>query len=655
MERNGTRAINAYAARILISALTRSLAIVCVSLLIFQSQAYCQQSAPAVATGPSFGQELLRGGPPGPLLGSPQTPWLQNLHISGLYQNTSGMFVNPYQLRMNNMGTAPPHGATIFTPINPCGDPTHDCAPRNYLATERNLLQTDINFAPDTNDRIFLRFWGVYEPSYGFDQNSHSNDAFALNRVGNRGTASAAADYWNTLEFHEAWWKTSHGPLTVYAGRQIVTWGESLAFRVADVVNPEDLSWNIGFANLEQDRMPLWMLHPILNLPDAGPFSNDFLEFIWVPGYQPAQNNWIYTDNPSLEYAGTYATAGAVNRLPVFGSRFDSQTTLPCGGLGLASQQAFASPGVKNKDRFLDPVALGGDYPQCPVTSNFLNPASVIDWRLPGDGLNASEVGLRLHGLIANQYEVTALYWHGHQYSPALMLRPGPRISTANSIYGIHTPPPLIGAPTDQLVGIFPDLNDLGLTGNSPLVLPGQWSQTLPFVVRGEAVWQDRTPFATRALNTPSGVQYSSTVSTLMALDLDSAYAPWLTQTGTLGMHVEWNNYTVLNPSRFMEMGPLQYQQLRHNEENFIFAVDTSWYWNVVHPNWVMAYNPDGNTMILLPSVTFTPPWTANYFATLRYVNIIGSNISDGVPGLPAFLKGHQLVVGQFQYNFDVL
>ena len=78
------------------------------------------------------------------------------------------------------------------------------------------------------------------------------------------------SDYYNQYNVRDAYWKNVKGPLTLFMGRQIVTWGESLAFRVGDVINPQDFTWNFGFSNLEQSRLPLWMVHPIFNLPELG-------------------------------------------------------------------------------------------------------------------------------------------------------------------------------------------------------------------------------------------------------------------------------------------------------------------------------------------------------------------------------------------------
>jgi len=44
------------------------------------------------------------------------------------------------------------------------------------------------------------------------------------------------------------------GPTDYLRWHQIVGVGQSLAFRVGDIVNPADTCWAFGFANLEQSR-----------------------------------------------------------------------------------------------------------------------------------------------------------------------------------------------------------------------------------------------------------------------------------------------------------------------------------------------------------------------------------------------------------------
>ena len=46
-------------------------------------------------------------------------------------------------------------------------------------------------------------------------------------------------EFYNQYTVRDAWWQNKWGPLTTYVGNQIVVWGQSLAFRVGDVVNPD--------------------------------------------------------------------------------------------------------------------------------------------------------------------------------------------------------------------------------------------------------------------------------------------------------------------------------------------------------------------------------------------------------------------------------
>lgn len=611
-------------------------AVIAVAFLGLTPEAYCQQSSGG--GGQSLWETIYKGGPAGAWIPHPENPWLQGLRITGLLQNTSGIWVNPHGVQT---GAAPFYAGRSYT---------------NELATERNFLQVDTNYDLDGRNHFFFRFWGVYEPSYPDESDFRSVAAQALNKGGNKVgcfppgipgligfthcTASSAADFYNRAELRELWWRLSLGPLRIFTGRQIVTWGESLAFRIADVVNPQDLSWNFGFANLEQSRIPQWMLHPILELPEYGPFTQNFLEGIWEPPIQFNFANFLFNDTPDRRYRGANANGASVNVLAPFGGRFDVQTQAPFGG-----EFGFPSPSTDRHGPFGPGTAPGtgfAAYPQASFFSLFLPPDVISNWNFPTTQLRFSQEGIRIHTLINQLVEATVLYWHGHQYFPSSRLQ-----TIAPAFDG--DPRPIM-----RLVNFFPELNDIGFTANLPLNIPGQIGSMLPFVVRTEGVWQDRTPFATRDPTNLNGLKYSSTINTLVALDADQIYAPWLTSTGgSLTMNVEWNNFTILSPSKFLEQGPFNFQQSRHNEESFIFAASTSWWWQSIAPQWVMVFNPDGNTFLLFPNIALVPPWTSQYFMKLQYIGVISDNIQDGASG--GILKGKNFILAQFQWNFNLL
>src|SRR5690348_14112756 len=225
---------------------------------------------------------------------SSETGWLSRFHVTGYLSEQFGFWQNPSALRS-------------FT------------AARNNLAVARTTLQVDENFQLDENNSFFMREWFTYDPPYSW--NSSNNHQYSraqscvftspspvvpgiCDKIVPGGGASVGPhsyghftnDALNQYDVRDAWWQNKWGPLTTFVGNQIVVWGQSLSFRVGDIVNPNDTAWAFGFANLEQSRKPQWMVHPILNLPDFGPLSTNFLELVLSPGWDPQWWECDYAD-----------------------------------------------------------------------------------------------------------------------------------------------------------------------------------------------------------------------------------------------------------------------------------------------------------------------------------------------------------------------
>ena len=525
-----------------------------------------------------------------PLFDVSGNEWLHGLSITGFYSNTTGMWANSSNLRgLQNLNRS--EGFNVSDS-------------KNSLAVERNWLQLDFNYKLDASNQFFLRWWGVYEPPYDYE------------------THNGLDEMYNQYTVRDAWWKNKTGPLTLFLGRQIVIWGESVAFRIGDVVNPQDFEWNFGFANLEQSRLPLFMVHPVLSLPNAGPFGSNFLEAIWVPPFQP-----IYTNGPQdfpgvSDFAGQMNMGGSVSLFaPEIGGRFSSY------------YGPQLSPGIGPV-----PCPIGGNgcRPDWPQLTNASAGLTFDNFALPDNNLGGSEAGFRLHTVVENT-EMAALFWHGHQYLPTFYM------------YGNPTP----GAAFAQnFQARFPQLNDIGLTANRPIYLPGRTLSNLPLVLRTEGVWQDRTPFQSQDRRNLSAVQYSSTINTLVALDVDSWYAQWISHTGALTANLEWNNYTIMSPSKTM-VYTFTPEQWRHNEENILLNLTDNWYWGAFVPDLVGIYNPDGNTFLVFPNILIVPPWTSKYSLLLEYIGIMSNDpLSEYAGGI---FKGKSMFLMQFQYNFSLV
>lgn len=528
-----------------------------------------------------------------PLIPPEQVPdYLGGLSVTGFLANTTGMWANSENLR--GLQTL---NQSIGVPVS---------SSKNSLATERNWMQLDINEKLDSDNQFFIRWWGVYEPPYDYEANAGFGDLY------------------NQYTVRDAWWKHKWGPLTLFMGRQIVTWGESIAFRVGDVVNSQDFEWNFGFANLEQSRLPMYMVHPILQLPSVGPLGSNFFEGLVIPSWQP-----IYTNSP-LDfgqvdlYAGQRNVGGDVSLLPP-----------PTGGRFSTYYGPTVGPGLGPAVCPISKAGCEPDWPQLtnPGATTF---ASLDDYALPANNLGGWEEGFRLH-TVAYNTEMTGIFFHGHQYTPVFFLRGNP------------TP----GNPNYQTFQLrYPQLNDIGATLNRPIYLPGPTLSNIPFVLRTEGLWQDRTPFQDRNPTNLSGVKYSSTLNTLVALDVDSYSAFWLSRTGAATMNIEWQNYTILSPSKYISYVFTPEQQ-RHNEENLLINLTDSWYWGDIVPDLVGIYNPDGNTFLLFPNLFLTPPWSAKYSVLLEYIGILSNDVLSSYAG--GGFKGKSIFLAQFQYNFSFL
>ena len=553
--------------------------------------------------------------------------WLSGLHVSGFLNQTFGMWQNPTALR----------------------DYTTS---RNNLADSRTWLQVDENYQFDQDNSFFMREWFVYEPPYSF------NSANGLGMYAN--------EFYNQYTVRDAWWQNKWGPLTTYVGNQIVVWGQSLAFRVGDVVNPTDTTWAFGFANLEQSRIPQWMIHPILNLPEFAGTSSNFIEALIIPRYQPMWNSCDYADHRydgecnvnagsvnngfpggvGFDPAGRFSSH-LTNRLDPPESTFVINPTLPGNGAfppfgePLQNKRLILSP-VNNMFYwcsnapavFANPVPVGLRRPCGPGAAR--GEISLGQWKVPASTFANWTEGARYHTLVGPA-ELTAFVYDPFSMYPNVFWQRG-----TNNFRAEFTPEVLTG-----------------VTGDIPIPMPSSLSEYLPLVGRAEAVYANHQGVNTwDVVGNPSGVRFTDSLDYMIALDVDQAYAPWLTATGNVSANVEFQDFITLDGANSMiaQEGPYtggadEGESNVKNDVSMLFNVGTSWLWNDIAPTWTMIYSPKGTTFLLFPSIVLNPPWTKQYFLKLQAIEVMGGdlNYSGGQ------LKGQSLLTAQFQYNFNLL
>jgi uncharacterized protein DUF1302 len=579
---------------------------------------------------------------------SAESGGLSDLHVSGYGSQTFGMWQNPTTLKQY----------------------THS---RNNLAVARTLLQIDENYRLNENNTFFMREWFVYEPPYSFDSanaNPHNTGNYLYTDAAHASFGHFANGYYNTYEVRDAWWENKTGPLTTFIGNQIVVWGQSLAFRVGDVVNPANTCWAFGFANLEQSRTAQWMVHPILNLPEIGPLSSNFLELIVQPGFAPNWQPDQYGD-PYHKYREPVTAGRALPCLPSgshgpsmrFDIGYDSHAFF--GGNAPLITGAFVSqpasrefmlcgPGTTGAGPIVNAIGFSGlvvrgfnNMPKGLIKpchlglnkgNNLISPigdGAAVDtgfWRVPGMQPENWSEGVRFHTLIGAT-EWTALYYNDAVSGGApWSLRWTPYTNLWN--YSLY------------------EFQEAGLTADRPVPMPSSLAEHLPFVGRAEMIYVNHQNFESNKPFDLEGQRYSDVVKWMAALDLDQAYAPWLTSTGNLSANVEVEDQIVMDNCKLCFFGnDLGTEHQLKNDVNALFNVGTSWWWEDFAPTWTMIFNPKGRTFALFPSLVLNPPWTKKYFLKLQAIEILGGDNEAGI----GLFKGQSYLIAQFQYNFNLM
>jgi len=93
-------------------------------------------------------------------------------------------------------------------------------------------------------------------------------------------------------------------------GKQNLAWGETDVFRLLDGINPLDNTFGGPFEDVDDRRIPLWMLRGSYNFGNVGPIGSLTLEGFWVPG------NWDARVAPIAPAGTPYAAPKPASPLP---------------------------------------------------------------------------------------------------------------------------------------------------------------------------------------------------------------------------------------------------------------------------------------------------------------------------------------------------
>ena len=248
----------------------------------------------------------------------------------------------------------------------------------------------------------------------------------------------------------EFYFDFSRGPWFLRLGRQNLAWGETDIFRLLDGINPLDNTFGGPFEDLDDRRIPLWMLRGTYNLGDIGPIYSLTLEGFWVPGF------WDVRVAPFAPFGTPYAAP-----LPGPFERFvrintpDKDVSNSRWGVRLQGMLGTTlNFSVAHYKTFPDTQALRSvilrDVPVLTDLNDLILEASYSDVQVTGATVSFWES----HTDVIVRSEV-ALFWDEAVFIPEENLA---------TLYGptLPLPPPLLDLAA-EIFGI--DIRDLGLDG----------------------------------------------------------------------------------------------------------------------------------------------------------------------------------------------
>jgi len=431
----------------------------------------------------------------------------------------------------------------------------------NDLATARTWLRVYGDLKLSENMRFWAAIQYVYEPEYDIEEGSVSEE---------NGKEYSEYDSINDVlrECYLDWQLTGKHSLRI--GRQIVIWGESMTTRVGDVIHPDDTRFTFAFANLEDTRIPLWMVKG----------NSDFDSF-------GVSLEWLVAANIQKdEYR--------VNRTAEFG--------IPA--IGEVGQRF----GLYPEDR-------GAGMP--PISRSFfeLFPGVWVPFEIPHivheypqNSLGDARFGFRTSTFLEG-YEFGVLYFHTQNYDP-LTKRGG------------LTLPPFPGPPpTREYKLVHPDIDIIGAYTNKDLPLG---------LFRGEAIYVPNKPFNTFDMTEQDAIVDKDYVKYMVAWDLNGYFYYDWHKSAPIDITLEHVGEWIPDSD---DLQYVIYQTERDSwTPSFNGRISTNWFYNKLSTEIIASFAPRDNSGLLMPIVKYMPAWRNKSLSIeCRYIRIFGDDNYEGL------------------------
>ncbi|MFO7963952.1 MAG: DUF1302 family protein [Desulfobacterales bacterium] len=493
------------------------------------------------------------------------------------------------------------------------------------LATFRNWFRVNLNGEFTENLKLKAEVLAVYESEYHREKG-----------------AGIPANHYNQLDFRElrlSWQPTPFHSIRI--GKQIVNWGESISARVGDVINPLDARFELGFTNLEDTRMPIWMvrgIHEFISIRSS-------LDWIYSPYWQPdryrvnrressfgnVNSDGSFTPiarfaaYPETRYESQLGTQNAVISLPFGHPSYpfpDDLGTLVVPGplFGAPLETAYIGPfPAAEATTIFGPAFAGTPYPDLGL---YLARIPNITYDYPDSSLEDARYGFKTSSTFYG-WQTGVYFWRANELDPTIRIEGGLQ-------------PP--GAVTNYVIQ-YPRQNVYGLYGNKNFDFG---------VVRVDAAYRpDREYNSLDYVKYPEGIAEKNNLLVQLGLNKDMMI-PSLNQHQVFSFILEYVGEFILDSTDRVVL-PTTFIR-RYKDEHTIFASGSTNYGFGMYTIGLTAIYNFRNTGLVKPSFAYNPDWmNRSWRFELTYTNLFGKDDYVYPYGL---FREKDMIVLTTQYSF---
>ena len=476
----------------------------------------------------------------------------------------------------------------------------------NQLATARTWLRAYMDWKMSEQFKFYTSVQFVWEPWYKVEEGNpiSENGGIQQHRKSGWKNYSEFDDVNDVIREVYIEWKPNKQN-TIKFGRQIAIWGESLVDRIGDVIHPNDNRFSFAFANLEDTRIPQYMIRGIHMIDSLNSSFEWIVNPLLLEGkYSVARNAGYYNMWGKDEVEERFAIHPE-NRIYSFPLAYILNLEANDMTMRLYEPDKFYSVILPTIATIPGAVAPKERYP---------------------DNFEDTRFGFRTSTMLGG-YQFGLMYWHTQEYMP---------MGSWGESHGT-----LMGFPLRTLYLEHPTYDIIGFYMNKQLPWPG--------VIRGEAIYSPNKPFNELVFSAlENGLTRRDYVKYMVAYDLRSfLYFDWH-KTAAFDVVFEHIGEWVPNADN-LRLNSLYVDKFPTYHGSFNINISTNWFYDLLETSLTFGYDTFGNSGLFMPTVKWLPGWMNKMFsAEIKYIGIYGDN---DYQGLGVFRKKDMFVLTT-QLNF---